>query len=98
MLQTAQHTYVVSATDLKRKYHDVRELLKQNHLVIVMNRNSDEEADGILIPYSEQALERFEDLLEDMEMDANRENLEKEFETSLKSGKGKRTTLHQLSV
>ena len=96
MLQTAQHTALVSSTELKREYAQVIEMLRKNRLVIVVNRNSDEQADGILVPYSVEALERLEDMLEDLEMERNRKALEKEFEASLKSGKGKRTSLAQL--
>lgn len=98
MLQTASNTYVVSSTDLKRKYQEVRMLLKGNHIVIVTNRNADDEVDGVLMPYSEALIEHLDDLLEDLEMEQNRETLEDEFEESLKSAKGKRIPLDNVSA
>ena len=64
MLLTGNQTVVVSSTDLKRKYQDVIDLLKKNMMVIVTNRNNTEsEADGILLPYSESLIRIIEDII-----------------------------------
>lgn len=90
MIITGTQSAVVSSTDLKRNYKDVQKLLKKNVVVIVVNRNSEDAADGIFFPYSEGAVERIEDLLEDIEMERNKAALVKEYEKSHSSGKGKR--------
>lgn len=97
MLLIGKNTATVSSTDLKRKYKDIKKLSQKSKIIIVTNRNNDDgNADFILFPYSETAIEKMEDLLEDIEMDKNRDNLIKEFDTSYKSGKGKRYTLKDI--
>lgn len=97
MLLTGNQTAVVSSTDLKRKYQDVINLLKKNMMVIVTNRNNTEsEADGILLPYSEDLVKIIEDIVEDMEMNMNKEDLEKEFKKSYESENKKRIPLNSV--
>lgn len=97
MLLTGNQTAVVSSTDLKRKYQEVINLLKKNMMVIVTNRNNTEtEADGILLPYSENLVRLLEDVIEDIEMEMNKEHLEKEFKESYESSKGKFVPLSEL--
>ena len=97
MLLTGNQTAVVSSTDLKRKYQEVINLLKKNMMVIVTNRNNTEtEADGILLPYSENLVRLLEDIVEDMEMEMNKDSLEKEFKESYESSKGKFIALSEL--
>lgn len=98
MFQTSTSTTVVSSTDLKRQYQKVKQLLDQHQVVIVTNRNSDEQVDGVLIPYSPQIVEHLEDLLEDMEIVANKKALDRELLESLQSAKGKRVALNDLKL
>ena len=94
MLLTGSQTAVVTSTDLKRKYQEVIDLLEKNMMVIVTNRNNTEsEADGILLPYSENLIKIIEDIVEDMEMNNNKDELIKEFDKSYKSGNKKRIPL-----
>lgn len=96
MLLTNKKTAVVSSTDLKRKYSAVKKLLKDKVVIIITNRNDVEGADGILFPYSKEAIEKIEDLTEEIEMEQARPKLIKELEKSYKSGKGKRIPLTSL--
>lgn len=97
MIKTSKQTALVSSTDLKRKYKKVKQLLDNNMIVIVTNRNNTAEgADGIFIPYSELVIEKLEDLIEDIEMEKNKDKLVKEFEESYNSGNGKRVDLKDL--
>ncbi len=97
MLLTGSQTAVVSSTDLKRKYQDVIDLLKKNMMIIVTNRNNTEsEADGILLPYSESLIKIIENIIEDMEMNANKNELIEELDKSYKSGKKKKIPLNSL--
>ena len=96
MFHASQTTAVTTSTNLKRNYKKITDLLKMNMMVIVTNKNSKDAADGVFLPYSRLLMERIEDFMEDLEMEANREELEKELEASLKSGGGKRIRLEDL--
>jgi len=97
MLLTGNQTAVVSSTDLKRKYQKVMNLLNKNMMVIITNRNhTDKEADGILLPYSESLINAIEELIEDIEMEANKDKLVKELKESYASSNKKRIPLNKL--
>ncbi len=96
MFFTTKNTAVVSSTDLKRHYKEVQKLLSKNVVIVVTNRNSEDNVDGILLPYSEVILEKYEDLLEDIEMEQNQQTLTRELSKSYASGKKKRLSLESL--
>lgn len=98
MFQTNQTTTVVSSTDLKRQYPKVKNLLKGFHIVMVTNKKSQDEVDGVFIPYSPSLIEHLEDFLEDLEISKNREALDAELLESLQSGKGKRIPLDEVTL
>lgn len=96
MFQASHNTAVVSSTNLKRQYKKVKQLLDKNMMVILTNRNSEENVDGIIIPYSAEAVELLEDFLENLDIMKNKDALDKELKKSLSSGKGKRYSLKEM--
>ena len=96
MFATGKNTAVVSSTDMKRNYKQVQDLLSTNKIIVVTNRGSENEVDGIFISYSENLIEKLEDMIEDVEMENNREALVEEFKKSYNSGSKKRVKLSDL--
>ena len=96
MFVTGKNTAVVSSTDMKRNYKQVQELLNDNKIIVVTNRGSENEVDGIFISYSENLIEKLEDMIEDIEMENNRDVLIEELKKSYNNGNGKRTKLSDL--
>ena len=82
MFKASHTTAVVSSTNLKRHYQKVKSFLDQNMMVVLTNRNSEDHVDGILIPYSKEAIELLEDFLEE-------KTLDKELKKSFLSAKKK---------
>ncbi len=96
MFATGKNTTVVSSTDMKRNYKQVQDLLSENKIIVVTNRGSENEVDGIFISYSENLIEKLEDMIEDVEMENNRNILVEEFKKSYVSANKKRIKLSDL--
>lgn len=96
MFFTNPYTAIVSSTDLKRKYKDIKKLLDHKVVVIISNRKNRDEVDGILVPYSQSTVGKIEDMLEDIEIEDNKEKLIEEFKHSYASKEGKRVKLDLL--
>ncbi len=96
MYKTSKNTAIVTSTSLKRSYREVQKLLKSNVAVIITNRNNPDAADGIILPYSEAAVAKIQDFIEDIEMEENKEKLEKEFKRSIESGNKQRISLDDI--